>query len=147
MVIEQSKFPFKYMQAIIDNFDVSGKIATIDEIRRVAGACYPDTAETMSFVEYITGIGKIEKTSEGWVFIGRDEGSVPRKPTRDRYLTDFENIVRELKTGPKSTDEIAKALKIKVSKIQSTLEFLEHITKVGPIVKIEGSPRRWKLET
>lgn len=135
------------MQAIIDNFDVSGKIATIDEIRRVSGACYPDTAETMSFIEYITGMGKIEDTPDGWVFVERDEGSVPRKPTRDQYLTGFKNIVRELKTGPKSTDEIAEALKTKVSKTQHTLEFFQYITKMGPIVKIEGSPRRWKLET
>ena len=116
----------------------------IYDIQDVSRACYSDTTEVVQMLEFITSLGQVKETPEGWI-IENNQEYTSRKMFRDFYLKDIVKLVNELSTSPKILEDITFAdSKLKSNEIKEYLDFLSKITRYGFVKKVKNN---WKLES
>ena len=116
----------------------------IYDIQEASRACYSDTTEVVQMLEYITSLGHVRETPEGWL-IENNQEYTSRKMFRDYYLKDILKLTTELSTSPKVIEDIKVTdSKLNTNEIKEYLEFLQKITQYGFVKKVKSN---WKLES
>lgn len=147
MIIDNTKFPFKWMLDIIKALE-GEKLLSPSRISRTIGSCVPDAAEVTRMLHFITFFGRVVSNQEGeWRIVGKenDSSSNPGKNFRFKYIKKVMEIIDFLSENAIGEFELAQKTSQEVYDIQQALSFLEEITEKGRIHKEKSSPHQWCL--
>ena len=134
------------MISIINELTSSKKSMTLYDIQGASGACVPDTMEAAEMLSYLTSLGKIIETPEGWLRI--DEKITPNEPRRYFYLKEIVLMIKSLSTtDPLIPHQLADKIGLTVSEVVQYLQFLKEITSTGHVtIDTKGYPYNYYLE-
>jgi len=128
----EDKFPFKWMQKIVDTFSISNKPQTALQIARNIGSCSSDAKEVAKMLVFLTQYGQIVTNGEKWK-IQNIADNQDHHPTgfRAHFIKDLLVILEYLTENPASPADLALNAKKSESDIINQLNFLSSLTKSG----------------
>ena len=133
------------MIPIIEEFSEPGLELEILSIQIASKACVSDTYEVLHMIQFLTHFGKIERTKKGWTRTHQANFSEP-KPRRVYYLDALLKIIHNLSEAPLTVVQISRNLQMDANSLLLCLEFLEKITRKGPINKVRRADQyKWFL--
>ena len=147
MILDENKFPFKWMPRITQVFDSYKKPLPAYQIARMIGSCVSDARETLQMMEYIASHGIILEINGKWrreKFKGYITLEKPK--FRYRYIEDLIVLINTLPSDSITVDELSSLNGKEKSDIERSLSFIAEISQSGR-VSSEGksSSQRWSL--
>ena len=148
-MINEKKFPFKWMRKAIDYFEKNDKPTTSFQLARKIGSCGLDAGEVAKMLAYLTQFGRVVSNSEKWKFepITMNKDHAP-KGFRVHYIHELSILLQCLSEKSVELEEIAIQTKMKESDVYYNLNFLRSITKKGQIYLHRNKfPQQWGFKS
>jgi hypothetical protein len=147
MILDETKFPFKWMPRIIQVFNSYKKPLPAYKIASMIGSCSSDAKETLQMMQYIASHGRILEISGKWrreVF--EDIASLEKPKFRYRYIKEVIDLLDHVPSDSITSEELSSLNGKERSEIERSLNFIAKITQNGKI-RAEGKlvSQKWSL--
>ena len=144
-MINEHKYPFKWMQKSIDWFDISDKPITSFQLGRKIGSCSSDAREVVKMLAYLTQFGQVVSNGEKWKIeqITTNKDLTP-KGFRAHYLRELSVLLEYLSENPARLEDIVLNTNMSESDVSYNLNFLSSITRKGQLYLHRNRfPQQW----
>ncbi|UCG03250.1 MAG: hypothetical protein JSW11_04515 [Candidatus Heimdallarchaeota archaeon] len=147
MILDQTKFPFKYFLSVIEALEKEDALSSW-QIAKAIGSCTSDASEVARMLSYLTHYGKIVSNTGNWRIIRKKEDSdPPSKNFRVKYIQQFLSTIEALIDESQSIEELAKVTSLGRDEIEEILSCLEIISEKGYVYLQGSGPRQqWTLK-
>ncbi len=128
----EDKFPFKWMQKIVDTLSITNKPLTAFQLARKIGSCSSDAGEVAKMLVFLTQYGQVVNNGEKWK-IEHVSNNHDHHPTgfRAHYVRDLIVLLENLLENSVRSVDLTLTTKKSESDITHYLNFLSSITKNG----------------
>ncbi len=128
----EDKFPFKWMQKIVDALSVSNKPFTAFQLARKIGSCSSDAGEVAKMLVFLTQKGQVVNNDEKWKieYISTNHNPLPTG-FRTHYIRDLSVLLTNLSEHFVSLEDLSLITKRSELNMSHDLNFLSSITKIG----------------
>jgi hypothetical protein len=144
-MINEQKFPFKWMQKLVNTLSISDNQLTSFQIAQKIGSCSSDAGEVVKMLSVLTQYGHVINNSEKWRIehASSNHGLNPRG-FRIQYIQDLLLLLKNLTEISVSVEELALKTKKSELEVLHGLNFLSSITKKGYLYHHKKSfPQKW----
>ncbi|MHA1974821.1 MAG: hypothetical protein ACTSW1_17620 [Candidatus Hodarchaeales archaeon] len=152
MIVNSSKFPFKWFGSIIGLLAKRNGLPTpVYDVARGIGSCVPDGIETCHMLEYLLCFGKLSLyNSSGWeLSFKKEKKDFPAVTFRSNFIQSLIELLEVIynSKNPLTTEEIAKVTNNKSQDVEEALKFYRNLSKNGKICrKGDGYMMEWYLK-
>ena len=148
MIINEGKFPFKWMPHIIQVFNSHQNPLPTYRVARSIGSCNSDAKETLKMLQYITSYGSIIFEGGKW---GRKTSNAVNNQEKPRfryhYIKELIHLIKTLSEELHTLEEIANQIEKEKIDVERCLNFLLKITQDEVLFLINevGISRRYTM--